>query len=214
MVRTKQDAQEDLRHYNRELAQCVVEAWSQLGQDAAALNPVMSTRSQSSLMHDLVVHHIRKRFDGRPGINLTTHRNLFLMSVGGEWLIKIKKLRKGTLRASNVPTIQAQAFVEQMQLQLDGMPPVPTNLHLGYTLSPARSAIEGVYLVCPDGSRLHWRWQLLRWDDIGPAGQIVPMPSRPSGDAPAAPRVRPKPLAGEEAVRGEGTAQTDESSHR
>lgn len=191
-MRSREQAKTAFDRFEAELAACVQAGFERFAKDAAELRTVLQNGSQSHVLRDCIVFEIKARFEGRPGFNVWSRGQTFLLSYQGEYLIRIKKLSPRSLRASYGRTIQAQAWVDQRQIELPHLPDPATHLHLGYALNAMRSSMQGIYLVCPDGSRLHWHWQLSPGvAQQASAGTVVPLPNAGSGsDAPQRVRIR------------------------
>ena len=132
----------------------------------------LSARSIASIIHDLMRWHMEQEFpEGNSDrvVCMTKRSKLFVIMVGDEYQIKLKKLDP-QFRTSNVKTQATFDFLKNGdQLELI---PSPTNLHLGYQPKRAELLTSEIWLTCPDGdSRPHWTMQ-----NIPPSqGKIVPL---------------------------------------
>jgi hypothetical protein len=177
-VRTLQEAHSSLEPFWGEFADCVQAGWERFMRECETLRPVLSNGAQSTILRDLIVQEFRSRFDGRTGINLWTRGQTFLINVQGQWLIRIKKLSPRSLKASYGNTLQARAFLGQNCIELPNMPDPATHLHLGYALNSMRTAMQGVYFVCPDGSRISWSWTLTAAAQATASSPVTALPVR------------------------------------
>ena len=57
-------------------------------------------------------------------------------------------------KSRNYPTKQAKAFDNNEQL--DGLPPVPTRVSVGYLLDATELAVERVQVARPNGKYVDW----------------------------------------------------------
>lgn len=113
-----------------------------------------SPRAQATCIYDHMVAEADRRFGQRDGIRPLDIRGLKLWVVGEHTVIRFKKMDEdGT--TSNYPTRQARNF--DQNLELDGVPPKPIRVAVGYLLSPAEDAIERVQIARPNGrKRVDW----------------------------------------------------------
>ena len=113
-----------------------------------------SARSQATCIYDHMVAEAERRFGLRDGIRPLDIRGLKLWVVGQHAVIRFKKMDEdGT--TSNYPTRQARDF--DQNLELDGVPPKPIRLSVGYLLDPTATAIERVQVARPNGAkRVDW----------------------------------------------------------
>jgi hypothetical protein len=112
------------------------------------------------MIHDLMVKHVKRRFDGSDNVRWFVRRGLFHLEIDGPLWLRFKKLDRN-MRASSIPTRQALSFLNVLQLELPGMPgPVP-RLTAGYVLNQLGTAIEGAYVTCPLGSEIRWFIELI-----------------------------------------------------
>jgi len=149
-------------------------------------------RTRSSLINDYMVDNAKKAFASRhPAITFPTIRGRTFMMIGNEFRVAFKKLdsRKCT---RNIPTQQALAFVNQLQVPGLSM----TNVVVGYQWNLLQTAAKGVFIACPVGQRNEW--------DIEIKAPIVkPVARIPDYLERSEPEVKVKPKLG----AGEGIAQ-------
>lgn len=131
---------------------------------------VHSKRSRSSLINDHIIDRVYRGFGEISGARLFRRRGRYLLSVRDTFLGSFKKLDKA-MRVHGIPTGQALAFVGQLP-RFD-MPPSVTHLILGYRLNELQTDCEGVYIVCPNGEDIAWKWRI-----GGP--QVVELPMDPA----------------------------------
>jgi len=188
MTASLRQAQADLARYQARLRRCIQAAIANYQAEIGRFAYRHTKRSQASLVHDYMVDAIRAEFQDEPGITFSTRRNLFTVDFFHRYLIKLKKHDR-YLRTSNIPTQLVLDWLDQKQLELPDMPDATTKLHLGY--QPGLTlATSKVWLTCPDGSTLDWKWELaseepmeLPMPDVGPQ----PLPMRVLRPRPVAP---------------------------
>lgn len=113
-----------------------------------------SPRAQATCIYDHMVAEAERRFDQRDGIRQLDIRGLKLWVVDQHTVIRFKKMDEdGT--TSNYPTRQARDF--DCNLELEGVPPKPIRVSVGYLLDPTATAIERVQVARPNGrKRVDW----------------------------------------------------------
>lgn len=153
---------------------CVRGAWDTYqSQYSPALRARHSALSRAALVHDEMVLQAEKEFEGRANAATQRVQRMFVLSFGSNIVIRFKKFDE-KFRVSNIPTQQSESFINQ-QFELPGVDRA-TKLHAGYRLNSLETALEGVYLVCPQGNGHEW---ILDLDDLQGAGNIVPFPQQP-----------------------------------
>jgi len=129
----------------------------------------LSPHSRAMIIRDLIIFHVRKAFDGKEGVSIMERGRLFLLNIGGEILLRFKKMNEQML-ASNVPTKQAMDFSRQ-QLSFEGFLPAVTNMNVGYIPNDVWTHPDRVIIACPNGmSSNHW------YMDITEEGQVKVAP--------------------------------------
>lgn len=181
MIRSLRQAKADLSEHQAKFYEAIAGALREFIAEYAIKRKDLSVRSERSIIHDLMVKHIKREFTGIPGIATYFKHNLFLLGVGGSYTIKLKKLNR-RLRTSNATTQLVLDFLRQ-QLEIPGLEG-PTCLHLGYKLHPVELTKSEIYITCPNGRRLAWDWLL----DSGAAATRVPVVPF----APKLPTARPR----------------------
>ncbi|MHB8459868.1 MAG: hypothetical protein ACYDAK_08595 [Candidatus Limnocylindrales bacterium] len=193
MTATLDQARVDLAPYVARLRRCIQTALTTYQAEIGQFAYRHTKRSQASLIHDYMVDAVKAEFDDEPGISFTTRRNLFTVDFFHRYLIKLKKHDRN-LRTSNIPTQLVLDWLDQKQLELSGMPDEATKLHLGYQAGMTLASSK-VWLTCPDGSALDWKWELVGDEPMG-----LPMPE--VGPQPRPVRPRPVPPIGDAGVDG------------
>lgn len=168
MMRTEQQARDDLHDYFPQLHAIVRRAVADFLKDYGHLRADQTKRTEASIIHDLMAKHSRMQFDEDPGIKLSLENNLFLVHVGGKYSIKLKKLINGK-PANNVTQTVIRFRDQPRQQELPGVEPPPTNLYLGYERSEDSVELTDlpVWLVCPRGRGI--AWAICLDDEVGVA---------------------------------------------
>jgi hypothetical protein len=178
MPKTRAQAIADLERYQATMWSIVKDGVTDYVTDYAALRRRHSLRSQSSIINDLMVERAKQHFASQLGVRFIRRGNGFQILLGQDYVIKLKKLNK-KLQASNIMTQAVFAFITQdaasgsAQLHLKGMPPLPTNLHLGYQLKGVELTNPNIWVVCPDGMKVGWEWELKNT-----GAEVVPLNTR------------------------------------
>lgn len=195
MTASLEQTQSDLNSYEGRLRDCVVRALDEYASEIGKFAYRHSKRSQASLIHDYMVDAIQAEFADEAGIKFSTKRNLFTANFFNNYLIKLKKHDR-RLRTRNIPTQLVLDWLDQKQLELPGMPDEATKLHLGYQPGATLSASK-IWLTCPDGSALDWKWELA-------GDEPLELPSQPG------PKPKPKPVRPRVVKPAEDHAEADE----
>ena len=140
-----------------------------------------TSRTEASLIHDYMVKHAKAQFPG----SWTRKHNLFLIRVGQDYLVKLKRLDHH-FHASRIPTHLSLKFEDQQQLPLfDDLD--RTHLHLGYQVDPLAISQSTIWLVRPDGPLVRFAAELSAAGHHHQVVEALPIQSA------TAPRIRPKP---------------------
>lgn len=150
------EARTKLAPYERLFVEAIDDAFREWEGEYAALRIDHTARTQSSLIHDLIVKHLRIRLSSMSGVRLTEQRGRTLVVVLDEFVISIKKL-DNRLRSSSISTGQALAFIRQEHLP--GLPPA-TNMFIGYQYNDTRTDWDAVWVTCPAGEMIGYEWRL------------------------------------------------------
>jgi hypothetical protein len=195
MVRTEEEARERLGAMADRLYICVRKALDVYrgARELAAFRAILTKRSHSSNVNDLIWANLRSDFDGE--FLFTERNNRRLMHVGNDFNIRVKKLNP-KMRPQNQITQLVLDFLHQNE-QLPGVD-VPTNVDLAYRLAGIAELDLHVYVRCPrSGTAAHWTWELEE-----PARAAVASPEVPPEEPPAPPR-RARPRRDDEETPGE-----------
>jgi hypothetical protein len=194
MIRSREQATVDLAEYEVKFTTAITAALKEFVSEYAAKRKDLSARSERSIVHDLMVKHIKLEFADVPGVATYFKHNLFLLGIRGAYTIKLKML-DSRLRTRNHVTQLVIKFLEQrLQPTIPGCEH-PTNLHLGYKLvDPVELTKSAIYITCPNGKRLEWDWPLASKEAEKAAPSVVPFV------LPKTPLVRPRKSAEKKGV--------------
>lgn len=113
-----------------------------------------SSRTAANCIYDHMVAEAERRFEGRGGVMPFVIKQLKLWMFDELTTIRWKKMGEDGSTA-NYPTRQAKAY--DQNLPLDGLPPEPTRVTVGYVLNKDGTAIERVQVARPNGAkRIDW----------------------------------------------------------
>lgn len=213
MVKTQEQAQADLEPYKLKMWNVVQGGLRTYVQEYASVRHYHSLRTQSSIINDLMVTGAKQLFAETPGVRFHQRRNAFLIVLDNGYVIKLKKLNK-QLKASNILTMAVMDFVGQgqllpTQLHLDGVPPPPTNLHLGYQLTGLALADSKIWVTCPDGAwTAAWSWEIT---DAG-SGAVLPFDTNQKQDNQQQAQVRSRRFKKRETAESAESAKSTEQA--
>lgn len=118
-----------------------------------------STRTDSSIIHDLIEYNVKKNFQGRTDIHYGTNKNCFKLLVGNDdiggkyYIIRFKKLNKSFLANRNIPKQKETGF-EQLTLISPCI-----NLNAGYYTDGLQK--PHILITCPTSTKANeWVWEL------------------------------------------------------
>ncbi len=117
-----------------------------------------SSRTDSSIIHDLIKHNVMMNFSGRTDIHYATKRNCFRLLVGNDdigryFVIRFKKMNKLFLANRNIPKLKETGFE-----QLTFLNPC-TDLNAGYFMDGLNN--PKILLTCPSSTKNNeWEWEL------------------------------------------------------
>ena len=133
-----------LQEHVSTLRECVRSALRDFVTHHKALRVRYTKRTEASIIHDYMVWYAKEYF---PWV---LKQNLFLVQVGTDYRIKLKRLDK-RWRVSRIPTQLVLKFEHQRPLRLfDDLD--LTHLYLGYQFDPLEVAKSKIWIVCPDGT--------------------------------------------------------------
>jgi hypothetical protein len=189
-VRSKQEAEERLGPFFSRLYECVARANDQYRDpEHIGLRVLLSKRSHSSNLNDLIWGQLKAEFDGVPDVTIKPRAGSYILHVGDEYRMRVKKLNR-KLQPQNNLTQTVLDFLCQgswRQLMLPGLDK-PTSIDLGYRLTGLTETTLEVYLRCPqDQDSPAWMLPL-----EPPAAEAVGDTATPISPALPTPRVRSK----------------------
>jgi hypothetical protein len=114
-----------------------------------------SKRAAATCTYDHMVAAAERKFLNRGDIKPLTIQGLKLWLIGKDHhtVIRWKKMDEDG-RSRNYQTKQAEDF--DKQLELEGLPPKPTRITVGYLLESAATAVQRVQLAKPSGKNVDW----------------------------------------------------------
>ena len=185
---TKEEAEKIVEPIRELLGQALANAIRDWPRFYQGVLHILSSRSQSSIIHDHIEHHAKALLDAIPGVRTFTQRGIFTVALEESADIRFKKL-DGKLRSSNVKTNQSNLY--SLQLRLDGFADLP-RLTAGYVLDDLRLALNRAVVTLQVGRSVRYVIPL-----IAASGQQVMEFQNPIS-TPAAPtyrRVRAKKVS-------------------
>ena len=186
MIRTKEEAEAQLpTTLLNSFYEIVDSAWGEYERDYRETRGNHRQGTQATVLHDLMGKHAQARLDGIQNVAVISQTQTVLVNVNDDWLIKFRKLRKGTLTTAANRTLFSDEFLGQHPLQLPLLRE-PTHLVVGYVLNRTKSGMQSVHVVCPMGrKRRMWDFEIL--PPAAAAQRPIPIAVPPTG-----PRVAPK----------------------
>jgi hypothetical protein len=193
MAATFSQATSDLKPYVTRLRRCVEDAIRAFMADQASHLYRMRLGTQANLLRDYIVEKIQTEFpDGEDGISHHSKGGLFLLNIKNRYYLRFKKLDRRH-HTRNIVTQLSLDYLLQRPLELFPELPVATHLNVGYQRGITLSQ-STVWITCPDGDVLDWKWGLSETADLiqlpVAAPQVTPE-SKPNRTL-----VRPKPTFG------------------
>lgn len=170
MVISEAAAKTILEPYKARLRECIMQAWEDYESQYGHVRYIHTPRTRANIVHDHMVHHARRLFEGNAGVFMSEIKGLFLIEIEGQLLVRFKKLDEDK-KHHNYPTPQNLEFWDQ--LDLPGIPHL-TRLVAGYELNNLQTAIDAIYITCPNGSCNAWYFEL---EDEMARTEIVELPA-------------------------------------
>jgi len=167
------------------------DVWVRFGDELPDIRINTSNRARAALVYDAMAAEARRRFSGKPGVNVQTRHGFVVVTVESVLVLRFKKYRNG-FKTSNVPTLQQRLF--SLQGPIDGMPDAATKAVVGYYLDRLQEDFAAMAVTCRYDSALLW---LIEIPEALSAAAPTPIPVVPDQDIPPAPRVTPQQPAEE-----------------
>ena len=198
---TKEEAEVIVEPIRDVIRQALSNAVARIGPSFREVLHILSPRSQSSIIHDHIVHHAKSLLAAIPGIKTFKQRGIFTVAIEESADLRFKKL-DGKLRASNVRTKQSSLY--SLQLRLNGFADLP-RLTAGYRLDHLRMALDRAVVTLQVGRSVRYVIPL-----TGSSGQqVMPFPNPVAPPAlPARRRVRAKLFPKRSSEKNEPTLQS------
>lgn len=112
-----------------------------------------SRRAQAACIYDHMVHEALRRFEGKEGIRLLEVRGLKLWLFEDHTVVRFKKMDEDG-KSRNYPTRQARAY--DYMAPLEGLPPEPTRVTVGYVLDKTETDLGRVQIARPNANGVDW----------------------------------------------------------
>ena len=167
-------AADRLKPYLHLFSKCIEHGWEQWETKYLHKNPVLDARARAAIVYCEIKEEAMRVFDQVDDVVLRTKNGSVLIYIGGDILVRFKKLRKSG-RASNIMTSE--------QLSLYGQRPIPgflpgNHFNAGYVLDELQQSIERLLLVYQQNKRVVWTIDID--SDTGTAAEVVVMPTTPA----------------------------------
>jgi len=128
---------------------------------------ICSATTRANFINDHMIYHASDRVKDHPDVQFIMRRGRTHLIIGEGLEVKLKKLNLNR-RPSNILTQEVSNYHDQIplkyphpqQLEFPGMLNPIANLIAGYQLNRIKTGIQAVYVVCPQGSRNRWEWEL------------------------------------------------------
>lgn len=131
MTSSLSNAQAAAAAHGDRIVDAVLDAWADFLQSCGSIRHKMSKGSESFVFRDYALFHLRRVFDGVPGVQWHKHRQLITLSINNVVLLRFKKLDHRQ-RSFDNNTLQSNNFLRQ--LPLPGMPDPALHVQAGYVL--------------------------------------------------------------------------------
>lgn len=133
--------------------ECITSALQEYRTSYSGLRIKHSSRTEASIIHDLIINNIKEKFSDDPNTYVVTKRNLFILGINnGSVLIRFKKMDKHQ-RVHNIPTQQSFNFNNQLSFFGPSI-----NINAGYV--PNGLEVE-VFIACPENNKKNfWAWPI------------------------------------------------------
>jgi hypothetical protein len=173
---TKEEAEKIVEPVREALRQALSKAIEDWPKYYEKVRHILGSRSQSSIIHDHIVHHAKSFLTTIPGVKSFRQRGIFTVAIKESADVRFKKL-DGKLRSSNVSTKQNNRY--SLQLRLDGFPDLP-RLTAGYVLDDLRMALSRAVVTLQVGRTV--RYAISLSGDSGQQVMAFPSPAIPPAE--------------------------------
>jgi hypothetical protein len=140
------------------------------GKQYAAVRHSHSTRSDASIIHDLIIGEIENEFNDVEGVCHQRKNKLFCLVIDDKVILRFKKFNNNLL-GSGINTNQLIAFNLQdpVQLEFTNMPPHGL-LYVGYRLNDLNTGINDLHITYRYSNKNVWTWNItyVENEDIKP----------------------------------------------
>ena len=164
---------EELGHHRlMAIRSSIVAGWARYEGLAPELKAIMSRVTRAGFIHDFMVEHADKAFDALHDVRRADRNGLIMYAFADSIVLRFKKL-DDELTSRNHRTRQSDAYLWQ-QMEFEGLE-APTFLQAGYVLNDLGTALEGMYLACPNGRRNLW---VIQYDLRAEENRVIPLRPR------------------------------------
>lgn len=182
--RPADQAMTDLSEYFTPLGKLIDAAHHEFIEQCREIAHKLEMRSRASIYRDLIVRKLREFCDETPGVTFISKRQLRIVGLKNNWIIRVKRLRSGFTVAVS-PTIASRQYDanEVPDALVDLLPnnPPATCLYLGWSVPENAPSSILKFLVCND-ERREFAWAIPLGSDEPPAPSVVEeLPFPPSG---------------------------------
>lgn len=158
-----------------------------------------SARTRASIINDEIVHLAKERLPDF-GVRATSKMQRNLFDLGGACILHFKKLDSNMI-SSNYPTLFSLCFDRQMEFP--GLPATLPRLKVGYIPTGDWTAIEAVFVTCPNGHGIDWFINLTE-ENLSTTTQPAAAPTPEPAPTPYA-----KPIGKRQRIKRDDSGQHD-----
>lgn len=129
---------------------------------------IHSARTQANCIYDHMVDEAVTKLAGFKNIRQVESKGLKLWLFDDHTAARWKKMDEDG-KSKNYPTKQAKDF--DYGRQLDGLPPAPTRISVGYFLDPTQTAIARVQIARMKGKYIDWCAAIIPYENRAAGGR-------------------------------------------
>lgn len=162
-IPTRDEAIELLWPYLPKIGDCIRrgwQAWEDFGNLSPELRRPLNATARASFVHCHIAEAAKRTFKGIPGVLLSQRKRGYLQVVFNEVIVLRFKKLNSNYHPGGIKTNQYKLFMSQSQLSFKGFELVQANLVGGYRLDHLQREISDVCVVCPEGSKNQWRFEI------------------------------------------------------
>lgn len=193
-VQTQDEAEEFFAPHIDRIATALLSGIYEHDASDSGLRAKQTSRTRSSSINDLIVHHAQVGFGGVGNVRWRRKFGARELVLDNTYCMRFKKLGSG-LRPLSEATQLFMDFLGQVQQMLPKTPDPLTNVVAGYVMNK-EGVVSSIWIVCPDGRRNKWKIAL-PMDVIEPASfQAKSIPIAPPQPQPRRIRDKDQPERG------------------